>query len=121
MLLRWEKATFYFSVIDLISLPEVQRYFQKAQPSLVTFQWKIHFLRAQEFLPSPGRCGRALKNFILKAKSVLADDLMAYVFCGRSSKTENISERGKKKEEGEWLGMSGELWSRKNQMAPDGN
>lgn len=54
------------------------------------------------------------------AKSLLADDLMAYVFSGRN-KIENIRERGKKKEEGEWLGMSGELWSRKNQMVPNEN
>lgn len=51
-------------------------------------------------MPSPGKCGRALKNFITMAKSLLADDLMAYVFSGRN-KIENIRERGKKKEEGE--------------------
>lgn len=113
-----KKATFCFSRIYLISLPEVQKYFQKAQPSFFTCQWKIHFLRSQEFLPSPGKCGRALQNFIPKAKSILAHDLMAYVFCGRN-KTENVSERGKKKEEGAWLGLSGELWSRKNQMVPE--
>lgn len=100
-----KKATFCFSRINLISLPEVKRYFQKAHPPLSMYRWKRRFLRAQKFLPSPEKCGRALKNFIPKAKSILADDLRACAFCG-SNEMENTSERGKK-EEGERWGLSG--------------
>jgi hypothetical protein len=55
------------------------------------------FLTSQDFLPSPWKHGKVLKNFVSMAKPILVDDLMALCLLGRN-KTENISERGKRKE-----------------------
>lgn len=82
----------YFSFLkDLFSFQRCRGIFRKQDPLSL-----LHICEHFEFLSPSRKYNRELKNFIFIDKPILAHDLLVSAFWGRN-KTENMSEREKKK------------------------